>query len=175
MNLLKIGRCSSSLWQQSISHQITTLTTNNLFLSTHPTSRNFSTTSPGKVSKLKILKGTLKQYGVPFLIVESAMWAVSVGAFYVLLSNGLQISDVLLHVSRFVDVDYWVGFWGIDKSLLTGTGSKIAISLLAAEIITPLRLPLDLLLLLQLKRYNVIRGPKEECVEPDCAVTSVEK
>ena len=124
-------------------------------------SRHLATSSDNAPSGRRgKIKEMMKVYGVPFLIVESTTYAISVATFYILLSNGQQMSDILMLLEKLIDVDYWVNFWGIDKSILTGNGSKLAISLFFSEITTPFRLPLDLILLLQLKKYKIIGKPK---------------
>jgi hypothetical protein len=85
---------------------------------------------------------------------------LTAGVFFVLFSNGLQMTDVLAFIERFVDVDYWVGLVGVDKNVLTGNGSKFVISLAMADLISPLKLPLDLALFFYFVRLGWIGKPK---------------
>ena len=109
-----------------------------------------------KASKMRILK----QYGLAFLIVESCTYAIAAAAIYMLLSNGVEMSEILAATETYVNVDYWVDKLNVDKSILTGTGSKVVISLVGAELTTPARLPLDLSILYYLKYKGYISKPK---------------
>ena len=105
-------------------------------------------------------KNLLAQYGLAFIIVDGSLYAVSTGVFYLLLSKGVEMTEILAFFETYVDVDYWVNKLNVDKSILTGNGSKLVLSLCAAELTTPLRIPFDMGILYLLKQRGIIGESK---------------
>ena len=137
-------------------------------ISPHVITRNFSTSerpdeeSPKNfvISRAKrkgVLKEMMKKYGLAVIIFEGCSYLMTIGVFLVLLSNGVQMTDILAYIERFVDVDYWTDSAGVDKSLLTGNASKFTLSLALAELVSFIKMPLDLALFFYLVRIGWIK------------------
>ena len=119
------------------------------------------TRPPAKDSAKKTSKkNLLKRYGLPLIMVDGFLFAVSTGVFYILLSRGVEMTEILAFLETYVDIDNWVNKINVDKSILTGNGSKLVISLCAAELTTPLRIPFDMGILYLLRQRGIIGESK---------------
>lgn len=125
--------------------------------STDETSKGFLDTAKNARAKLK--QG-IKEYGLRLFLFETVSYGLTAGVFFVLFSNGLQMTDVLIFTERFIDLDHWTSLVGVDKSVLTGNASKLVLSLAMAEIVSPLKLPLDLAVFYYFVRIGWIGKPK---------------
>ena len=105
--------------------------------------------------------GLIAEYGVAILVVDCVLCAVCTGIFYILLSRGVEMTEILAFFETYVDIDYWVNKLNVDKSILTGNGSKLVISFCASELISPFRTPVDIGILYFLKRKGIIGRNKE--------------
>lgn len=105
----------------------------------------------------------IKLYGVPFLIFECVTYTLTAAVFYVLFSTGLQMADLLAFADLYLDVNYYTDLLGIERSHLTGNASKLVLSIIGAELVGPLKLPLELPLFLYMVKKGWIkkRTPKQ--------------
>jgi len=117
---------------------------------------NFSTTSnpPTTLSK------RLKRFGISFFIVDCCTWVGSIATFFILFSAGLEMNTLMFYAEQMMDVAYWTSWYGINPESLTGDGAAVSLAWVVTAATSPIRLLLDLTILVTLKKLRVIGEPK---------------
>ena len=111
--------------------------------------------------------GLIAEYGIAILVVDFFLFSVSTCAFFIILSKGVEMTEILALLETYINIDYWIDLLHVDKSILTGNGSKFVISALASELLSPLRTPVDLGILYLLKRKGIIGKTKGKTKEKE--------
>ena len=124
-------------------------------------SKNLSTTfSDADVSHLSLSK-RLKRYGMSFILVDFCTWSCTVSTFFVLYSVGVEMGTIISFSQQLIDVLYWADTFGVPVKSLTGDTAALSLAFVSATITFPLRLFLDLLILVVLNRLGIIYGPRQ--------------